>query len=286
MGTKMGGSIRHTIVLAVAAFFAVMWGLLLRENLFPKEPPRIGPDYESLLPAGEKQRSARWRIMFAGKQIGHSETTVTRSDGDSLRIEANTTVSIPPSMRLVLGASGTFDIAFEADISPLRGLESVEVRSNRLDLNVLGTVRENTLTLTGHSGRRRINATLPYEPHRFMAEAFSPLAGVPRLRRSDLGKEWTVDMLNPITGNVVEVTATPIASIEVSLADGRRRAFKVLFTARNAQWVSWVDDRGRLLVQGTPFGVTVWREGIPLETEALLASGMGPQSATARHPSR
>ena len=94
-----------------------------------------------------------------------------------------------------------------------------------------------------------------------------------------------MDMFDSVGGRMVQVRVSPVAWKELALGDGRHRAFKLLFTGARTQWVSWVDDRGRVLVQGTPFGLSLWRANLPAAAEAELASDMGLSAGRAPTPS-
>lgn len=262
--------VRYAIVLGITAFFAVMWGLLIRSHV------RIGtamgprPDYNTLLRPGEKERTTSWGIYFGKVRIGRSDTTVTREADGTISIHTNAEIKLDPAAKYVLGMVGTVDLDFRANISPLRGLLLFQVSSEKLDTSLQGTVRKGEILLRGHVADEQIRSSVPYDPDRLLAEVFSPLAALPKLRKRQVGQTWTVDLVNPIAGTLQKVSVRVVESEEIVLADETVTVFHLSFAVGTSRWHSWVTEEGEVLVQGTPFGLALQREDLPSAVAAAL----------------
>jgi len=264
--------LKYAFVLGVTVFFAVMWGLLIRRNLSVPGTVSLQPDYDALLGPEQQKREEQWGVYFGSRRIGRSELRITREMNGFILIRSDTLITIEPAVRYVLGISGDLDIRFKASISPLRGLNDFQVVSERLDTSLLGAVSESGIRILGHIGQDDVRTVLPYSPDVFFGEVLSPLAALPELSPDDVGRLWTVDMVNPFAGGIQRVTVKVAASRQVDLADGRTRVYRLSFTTGAARWESWVNEDGGVLIQGTPFGVTIRREDLPADVVEQLAT--------------
>jgi len=255
--------IRYSLALAVAGFFALMWGLLLRAHLPVAPSARLQPFYNNLLSPGQTERTSKWGVYFGDRRIGEAETRIWRDGSGMISVRTNTEIHLTKAAALVLGLTGTLDVEFTARISPLRGLQSFDVESKLLNVQVMGTVAGDTMLVTGRFGKDNLKANVPYEEGRLLSEVLSPLTALPPLDEGLVGQDWTVDMINPIAGTVEQVTVTVVGFKEATLAEGPARVFRLLFAARSTRWVCWVTQEGEVLIQGTPFGLSLRREDIP-----------------------
>ena len=96
-----------------------------------------------------------------------------------------------------------------------------------------------------------------------LGEAFSPLTSMPELSKSDVGRTWSVEMVNPLAGGMQTVTVRMAAMREVELPGGKTRVFRLDFSTGSNRWASWVQQDGAVLIQGTPFGLTIRRDDLP-----------------------
>ena len=274
--------IKYGFVMAVTGFFAAMWGLLLLQHFPASGHSTLRPAYAQLLKPDQNERNEQWGVYFAGRRIGRSAVEITRDMGGQMDVRSTTLITIEPVMRLLTGLSGDLDVSFEASVSPLTGLHDFQLSSDRIGVRMLGTAGEGALHITGHVGKEPIRTVLPYSPDVMLGETFSPLASLPKLSKSDLGRTWSVDMINPLTGGMQTVTVRVAAMREVELAGGKTRVFRLDFATGSSRCASWVQQDGELLIQGTPFGLTLRREGLPpsvanqLEAEQPGQSPSGP----------
>lgn len=273
----MAKLLKYSLLLGVAAFFAVMWGLLLRSHLPMRDAERLRPSYDNLLKPGQDERSAAWGIYFAGRRIGQSNTKVWRGQDGTISIRTITEIHLETAARYILGVTGTLDVDFTATISPLRGLQSFEIESDLLNTSLLGTVRQDRILINGHIGEDTVRTSMPYDEHRLLGQVLAPPTTLPPLDEGSPGQAWTLDMVNPVAGKVEQVTVSIIGFKDLVLAEETTRVFKLLFATRNKHWISWVTDDGEVLVQGTPFGLRLQRDDIPQDALAELEAGAGPQ---------
>jgi len=266
------------VVLAIGAFFAVMWGLMLRAHLPLGGRTQLAPNYDSLLRPDERERTATWDIYLGPLRIGKSVMTARREEDGTIRIQTASDIALAQSAKYVVGVTGNLDVQFEATVSPLRGPTFFQASSKLLDMDVVGLIEQDGIHLRGHVGGEHVQTTLPYSPGGLLGEALSPLAALPELKQSEVGKSWIIDVMNPIAGRLEKVTVRIARSREVVLGGKTVRVFQLAFATGTSRWDSWVTERGEVLVQGTPFGLTIQREDISPEVVNELRRESEPAS--------
>jgi len=269
------------VVLAISCFCAFMWALLIRAHLPGPEPPGLRTDYADLLAPGEQERSARWGIYLGDQRIGSSQMQVARQADGTIVLTTKVAANLGPATKYVAGFVGVLDVEFRAVVSPLRGLLSWRAQSEALDANVQSVVREGRMLVKGRLAGRRVDSELPYEPGGLVSEAFSPLAAIPPLAESQVGRSWAVSVLNPVTGDLQDVSVRIKRTKALRIGESQVTAFELDFQGPGSQWGCWVTEEGEVLVQGTPFGLTLRREDLPAEaldalTNETAAPAEGP----------
>jgi hypothetical protein len=277
-----GRLVKYALVFSIASFFAVMWGLLLRAHVPTPVAAPVRPDYDNLLKLDEEERFTRWGIYLGPKRVGRADMTVARLQDGTVSVRAVSELKLDTASRLLFGLSGKLDVLFGATVSPLRGLLAFNMKSKLLKSDLQGSVRGGEILLTGHVGDQRVRTSLPYDEDKLLGEAFSPLTSLPELKKSQVGQRWTMSMLNPITGALEDVTATVRSYKDIDLAGDDVRVFELSFSARTNHWSSWVTEDGEILVQGTPFGLTLRREDLP--RQAIASLSLAGQPAPASNP--
>ncbi len=127
--------------------------------------------------------------------------------------------------------------------------------------------------MRGFVAGERVHTELPFTPGVFLGEVFSPFTSLPDLGRSDVGRTWSVDMVNPLAAGVQHVTVHLAARREVELDGKRTPVYRLDFVTSGSHWQSWVTEDGSVLVQGTPFGLTIRREDLPPDVLDQLRTG-------------
>jgi hypothetical protein len=270
------------VLFAITALFAVMWGLLLREHLRTQSAAQMRPNYDNLLSPGEQERNTAWGIYFGSVRIGLLTMKVSRERDGTIIVRTVAAIAISQAARYFVGVAGNLDAEFQATISPLRGPMFFQVNSKLLDAALQGTVRENEIHLVGHLGAERIKTSFPCDEGTLLGEALSPLTALPQLKESQVGRSWDINMVNPITGAVQKVTIAVAGSKRVVLNGRKVRAFELTFIAGTNHWASWVTEDGDVLVQGTPFGLTMQREDLPASVLSELAATTPAEPAPAK----
>lgn len=275
--------LKYAAVLAVTAFFAVMWGLLLRSHLTFDRPGGLQPAYDRLLGLDEEKRSTSWGIYFGEMRIGTSEVTISRDESSALSVESKTRIKLGPALRYVVGIVGELDVDFRAAVSPLRGLQYFSAESALLNTTLQGSVQDGVITLFGHVGEERIRSSIPFEADRLMGQVLSPLTALPKLEKRDVGRSWAVDIVNPLAGQIQEVMVSVEDHRQVEIGGDATEVLQLSFTSGSSRWVSWVTEEGDVLIQGTPFGLTLRREDLSAAVLRELTADAGPAGAA---PSR
>ncbi len=267
--------LRYAVVLAVTAFFAVMWGALLRRHLGMPPAEAVQPDYDALLAPGQDERSTSWGIYFGATRLGSSTTTFRRQDDGTISIRTDSEIRLTPAARYLIGVVGTLDVTFRAGVSPLRGLTYFAAESQLLDTTLQGTVRGDEILVTGRTGERRVRTTLPFDQGNLVGQALGPMTALPDLSAARAGLTWSFDMVNPVAGSLQRVIGTVDRVRELEI-DGREvRVLQLSFATGGNRWSSWATEGGEVLVQGTPFGLELRREDLPPEVleELTLPTG-------------
>ena len=227
----MDRALKGLLVLGVTAFFAVMWGMLIRSHVVVPAEALVGPDYGRLLAPDQKERVESWGIYMGTTRIGRSDTTFTREDDGMLNVATDARLKLGAAAMVLPKLSGTLDLQFRAEISPLRGLLRFQVASDRLDSALHGTVYEGELLLRGNVAAEKINTAVPYDANRLVADVFSPLATFPELAGAQIGRSWSLDMVNPIAGSVQEVVVAVTRTRTLTLDAEQVNVYRLSFVS-------------------------------------------------------
>jgi len=260
---------RDAAILAIACFFAVMWALALRQRITFTQERAITPDYNALLGPEEDLKKIAVGVYFGQWRVGGAETTITRTPDGGIDVRGNAEVALDGLGKYVLPETmrDGLNVTFQADISALRGLRSFLLICKELNLSLLGQAQGERLIVTGNFGSERLRFE---QENLFLTDMFMPVSGLSKLAPEDIGQTWTLQVVNPILGSVEKVSARLDKCVEVETSGGRVRVFKIGFQSRRLKWHSWVDEDGEVLVQDTPFGLSLRREDLPAELLAAL----------------
>lgn len=260
----------HIGVLGSACFFAVMWGLVLQEQVGAPPTLQIQPDYDTLLAPEMLRRETIMGIYLGKKRLGVTKTVVERTVAGGVTIHSSTTVKLADLSKLIGLSAGTFTVDFFADVSPLSGLENMRVFCGDLGVRLLGSVQNGVLSVTGTVGKQRVEMEFPYAESPFFGEALSPITGLPDMSRLSVGDSWMLHLVNPILGSVQKVRVKVEGIVEKDYRGEKTRFYRLVFHVRSKAWYSWVTADGDVMIQGTPFGVTLRREDVPHKLLAEL----------------
>jgi len=264
---------RYVLVLAIAAFCAATWGLLMREHLIVKHTVNIDANYDGLLDPEQDDRTATWGLYLGQTRVGMATTHYTRQPDGTIWARADTSVS--RKVTQFLGLEDDIELNFTAQVSPLRGLLAFSLACDAVDLLVQGKVEGSQILLNGHLGEEQITETVPYQGRALTGTVFSPMAAAPRLAERNIGDLWMVDLLNPLTALPQSVSIALREKTRITLEDVPETVYKLGFAMGNSSWYAWVRENGEPLVQGTPFPVHLRRTDMP--QEPLMRLKLGPR---------
>jgi len=272
----MARLLRYSFVFGSAVFFAVMWGLLIRSQMPTVATRSFRPDYARLLEPGEDERTTTWTVHFTGRRIGMCAVTVERQTAGLILVTTTSRVIAGPLLSGMFGTSGPIDAEFQATFSPLRGLRSFQASSAALNTRLRGTLSRGVILLSGTLGDQTVNARVPFDEQRLLGQALSPLAALPRVDRMRVGDSWQLDLVNPLSASVQHATITVATSRDIELDGEPTKALELLAVSGGRQWTSWMTKDGDVLVQGTPFGVSLHRADLPEEVMEALTGRIQP----------
>ncbi len=254
--------LRDIFVVGTACFFAVMWGTVLRERLDRPPAPAIRPIYDAILKKDEQRRDFSMGIYIGSKRLGTTTTEVERVESGNIVVHNSTRLELGALPKYIAPLAGGLEVDFFADISPLQGLRLVRLFSDALGMRLIGTVEDKRLVIKGAVGGQRFESEVPYDESLFWGQALAPLAGFPDLKHARVGEAWSVHLINPLVGSVEEVRVDLESIREVELHGNKTRLYRLLFHVSNHVWVTWIAADGDVLVQGTPFGLTLRRDDL------------------------
>ena len=254
---------KSLVVVGSAVLFALMWGVLIGQHALKGEGESARLDYGRLLKEGEQIRERTHGIYFLENRLGSTHTVVKRYDSGEIVLRNDTCVNLGEGARYVAGLSGELDVSFSARFSPLQGLLGLIVRSKALGFHLVGVPVNEMLMIRGRLGDRGIKTAVPLVREEIFGGIFVPLGGLPDLSEAELGRTWTIHLVNPIRGELEKVTISMEGAKLVEVDGERLQVFKLVFSARRSEWDCWVGQDGEVLIQGTPFGLTLRREDIP-----------------------
>jgi hypothetical protein len=261
--------LRDILVLSIAAFFAVMWGLMLRKKVVMAPPQPVRPNYDRLLGPEEEFRTVTFGIYRGASRLGRTRSTIRRQNG-TLQLQSDTRFELGHLMKFMAPEAQTLEISFSAHIAPLHGLRYMRVNCTQLDLDLRGFVREEQLQVRGRVGGQKVSHSVPYTKQPFVGETLSPMSGLPNLNRASPDDVWTMHVVNPLLGGVQEIRVTLLRTREVGVGEETIRVHELDFQGAGRSWQACVTGDQEVLVQGTPFGLTLRRESIPPELWAFV----------------
>lgn len=261
--------VRDLIIVLIACFFAVMWGLMIRENLANPGTSGAKPDYTALLDEGQKSRQITMGIYRGNVRIGQTRSNIQR-DQNGIRVQNMTELRLGDMLSYLAPDLDELRIKSTADISEIVGLKTVSVHCPQLDVRVQGVVRDKRLKLGGIVAGQKISRDIFLGNRPMLTEALSPLSRLPNLSTASPGDRWTMHVLNPLVGGVQAVRLTLVATHERRVNQKPTILHQLSFSAGSRRWGACIDADGRVLAQGTPVGLTLRREGMSEELRRFV----------------
>ncbi|MBM4080624.1 MAG: hypothetical protein FJ278_13055 [Planctomycetes bacterium] len=252
--------VQKLIALLIVAFWSTMMGLLIRREIVPGLMAKAPVGYENILAREERTRHERMGIYFASRRVGSSETHVTREHDGRLRIENATEFTLAAFPLPMLPENAKVKAQLTAVVDERHGLRwfRFELDSMLQPMTILGRVAGRKLkieTKVGDApGARQL---MDFDPSAILTSGFSPFVGVPDLR---IGREWQISMFNPLTQTMDICQARVTAQETLQTDDGPEDAYVVTLQHGTSELRAWINAKGEVLQEETPFGLTLKRE--------------------------
>lgn len=254
-------------VATVTIFFAVMWGLHIRSQVTLPGGEGGSLDYSRLLGPGQTEVNRSYGIYFFGSRLGATDTHIEEEADGTIRVQNITNLKPGSGIERVLNVSVDVTIEFSARASPLSGIKHFSLFSQELGVMLNGRPSDDGFRVTGRFRGDNVNMTVPVSERRFIGGLLSPMAGLPELSAETVGRTWQITMVNPLEGSVQNVQVKVQHRRSVSVDSEEWAIYRLELSAGGKTWQSWVRENGELLIQGTPFGLTLRQEDLP---EAVL----------------
>ena len=264
----MPGWGKTVLVVAVSIFFAVMWGLHIRSRYNGADVQGGPMDYSRLLGPDQDEVQRNYGIYFVGTRLGTTETTVTRQKDGTLQVQNLTKLEAGSGVQQVLGVSAAVNIEFTALVKPLSGIQHFSLFSDELGVMLNGRPAEDGFRVTGRLHGDRANMKVPVKQRQFIGGLLSPMSGMPELDAEAVGKSWEIPVVNPLQGSVQKVQVRVQDRRSVSVDSDEWVIYRLRLSTSGKVWHSWVREDGELLIQGTPFALTLRQEDLPEEVLA------------------
>lgn len=234
------------VCVVITVFWATMMGLLVQRHVRQYQKTGLTLDYDRLLPPNVNRIERRMGIYFHKKRFGFARTLIEKTP-DEVELKNILSINFGQIPRPFRFFPRNVVVHFDATFSPLTGLRSIAVRSKETGVNLFGQVVGDTLMLSGQIGTQRVNEKLPFAQQSVMSDMLSPLQGLPELRRSDVGREWVVTLINPITGQPqpVKIRVDQMTRQRVRVSKPDRCVIE--FTSDEGSCTVPTSDYGRLL---------------------------------------
>lgn len=186
---------------SIILFWLVMTGIFIQREIIPSLPQLTQPSYKSLLKSAHYMEGSKMGIYFGGKRIGSSTTTVSRLPDKSFRIENASLVKLPLGGGLdpkvaVTGSSLIRDYKLDSF--------QLAVNSDMLHYGISGRVRGNVLELTISDGNSTRVEQILMRDEATLSDGLAPFISMPNL---SVGKEWTINLINPMKMSIETVKA-------------------------------------------------------------------------------
>lgn len=175
----------------IVFFWLVMTGLFIQREIIPSLPQLTQPSYKTLLKSHHYLEGSKMGIYFGGKRIGSSTTTVATLQDKSFRIDNKTIISMPiGGFNARLGITG-YSIIKDYALDSFQ----LSLNSDILKYDISGTVRNEMLELAISDGRTVRQERIPMNKEATLSDGLAPFISMPNL---SVGKEWSINVINPI----------------------------------------------------------------------------------------
>lgn len=244
---------RLTIVAILLAWVASAAWVVFYEA-YPEWRHEATGGYRTLFSRGIMVSDEWMKILFQGRQIGYSQSSVDVNESDPAR-----QYSILNRTLLQMNVMGTrqrIAVTTRAAIDAQYVLQSfaLTLSSAGYVMNVDGNrIAPDTfrVTLTGAGSTQHMKVTIPAD-----AVLYSPMTEM-ALKNLAPGRQVTLRIFNPVTLAPQSIIVRAVRRETLRHRGEDVEATVLAATVDGMETLSWVDHAGRLLRQDTPFGWTM-----------------------------
>jgi hypothetical protein len=250
----------------VLLFWAGMAAWLVRYEAFPELFTRSLRGYTGLLPRDVLVSDSWMRIRFGDANVGYSHTSTDAATGEfqggyilNNRTHVNVSLLGRPS-----GLHAAASAALDAEFRLQRFSFALSAPGARVSVAGRRSGPETFMVRTdAGQDSRSLSVRIPDD-----VIIHSPVAML-ALRRLRPGQEVAVPTLDPLSLNRVRVLVRALRVEQVQTPGGRRKATVLSADYRDMKFLTWIDARGDVLRQESPFGWVVEK----CTREEALAAG-------------
>jgi hypothetical protein len=185
----------------IITFWAVMTFIYIKNEVLPSLPAHSQPSYETLLKNKTVSSKSTMGIFFGGGRIGFTTTKIEPIDMGAYRISNITRIRLP---HIPLGSD--IDMKGHTIINAKYRLDSFafKITSSVINYEVKGNVEGNDIAIEIFDGKETKTHKVKNIPEATLSNGFSPFLSMPNLT---VGKEWTIHLFNPLSGEVEKARA-------------------------------------------------------------------------------
>jgi hypothetical protein len=232
---------------SIIIFWLIMTGLYIKKEILPQLPYLDEPSYELALKYQSQLGTARMGVYFLNQKIGTSSNTITKTLNGYYEIIHETSIKLPgfiPDIK-----ANTLTINGQTIILPSYQLKSFQysIVMGTLPYTVSGLVSKGKLLLTTSYLGTLEHREMPFNPRATTSAGLSPFITMPYLA---VGKEWAINMVNPMTMQIETTKARVESKIIPEWWQGKGPApevFEVVLDYKTFQPKAWITPDGQIL---------------------------------------
>lgn len=231
----------------IILFWLIMTGLLIKREVIPALPVLANPSYEALLKNKSIPPKSQMGIYMFGKKIGYSLTTVTQQPDGNYRIENRTQIKlplmktrIPSEINQSLAMNGHSLVNSDYQLKSF----NFSIQSQFFNYQVTGQVKGTDLEVTINDGQTTKTRSVKFQPQSTTSNGLSPFLSMPHL---SVGKEWSINLINPFTLKFETVKAFVESQDTMSWQGQEYDVYEVVLDYKGFQPRAWITPEGLIL---------------------------------------
>lgn len=226
---------------AVIVFWALMTILYFKQEILPALPALTQPSYETFLKSTTILKNSQMGIYFGGRKIGSSITkTETLPDG-YYRMSNTTTVSLfqgPFENKIELNGYSLINKNYQLDSFQFT------VKSLIFNYEIKGKTEKEEMIVEIFDGKNTEVKRFKNLQEATLSNGFSPFLSMPNL---SVGKEWTINMVNPMNGTIERVRAFVETQDTMEWKGKEYTVYEVVIDYKGYKPRGWITPEGYLL---------------------------------------